>query len=149
MEREVEEEKTTDGGGRRPLLRPGPGVATVALALALVAAVYLYVADTYSSESCSLNSAGVLVCTTTHETLAEANGNGVLWLLLIPIVSTAALVGLTAVRGPKWLEWAISVALLAACLVTALTIGFMFLPAAGAGVVAVALDRRPAAQQPA
>jgi len=120
----------------------------VALALALVAAMYLFVADVYTTESCTTNSDGMLMCTTSSETLAEANGNDVLWLLLIPVISASALVLLTAVRAPRFLEWAVAVALFAACLIGGFGIGILFLPAAIAGIAAVSLDRRGAKQPP-
>jgi len=120
----------------------------VALALAVVAASYLLVANVYTTESCTTNSAGMLTCTTSHETFAEANGNDVLWLLLIPVTSAAALVLLTLVRGPRLLEWAIAVSLFAACLIGGFGIGILFLPAAIAGIAAVALDRRSTKQSP-
>ncbi|MEO8540708.1 MAG: hypothetical protein ABI577_13295 [bacterium] len=123
-------------------------LAGSAFLAAVVAALYLGLADTYSSESCSAAADGVTRCTQSGETLAEANGNGVLWLLLIPILMTTAVLVGAVLRAPGWLTWSISGLFASLCVVSALTIGGFFFPAAVLALAAAAAAGRAVRQTP-
>jgi hypothetical protein len=115
----------------------------MAVLLAAGGAGWLLVADFYTSLACTPAVGGGLNCVTSHQTLIEHEGPRVLWLLAVPIAVTGLVAALLWMTAWKPLEWSLAGLLLAACMLTGLTIGSFFLPAALCLLAAVALDRRP------
>lgn len=121
------------------------------LALTLAADAFLLLADTYSSESCSVSPDGTGYCFSSSSSLIQENGEWVLLLLAVPTV-LAGVVFLLSLsqsvsRTAKLLSRAAAVLFLAGCLVTGFSIGLFYLPAALACLLAVAFDRRVAARE--
>ncbi len=133
--------------------RSALGWSILALAAAVAAAVYLIVADTYSSQSCSAvpGGAGQTCVSAAGSTLIEENGRWVLWYLAVPIGCTVAVAAVIVSGLPAWPGWVVALFLLSASTFTALTIGAFFLPAALLALLAVALygrARRPQTEEP-
>lgn len=108
------------------------GMSVFALAAAVAGAAYLIFADSYSSESCSMTAGSdVMTCAVSDgSTLIEESGRWVLWLLAVPVVATAIVVAVIVGGLPAWPGWVVAVFLLCASILTSLTIGAFFLPAA-------------------
>ena len=112
-------------------------LAGLAFAAAVLEAVYLAFGATSTSVRC--DSTG---CVTSHSTLIEDNGVGVIALLVIPIIATSAAFTLMVRHGSRIAEWALALLLFAACVVSIFSVGFFFLPAAFLLIIAAASDRR-------
>jgi hypothetical protein len=123
------------------MMRTATLVGSLSVMAAIIGACYLIFADTYSSQSCSAvpGVAGQTCTSESGETLIEANGAWVLWLLAIPVAGTAALAATLVLPWPAGPTWVIGLFPIAASFITALTIGAFFLPAAILAVVAAAL----------
>lgn len=120
------------------------GISVLAVAAAVAAALYLTLADFYTSQSCSMTAGSDrVVCTVSDgSTLLEENGRRVLWLLAVPIVATAGVAAVIASGLPAWPGWIVALLLLSASIMTALTIGLFFLPAALLSLLAMVLYGR-------
>ena len=127
------------------------GAALAAHALAWVAAVFFAFAPTYSGESSTAVNRGAESVTETvryTQTMLEANGPGVIFLLLVPVLLTG--IALLAIRFANNSEekrraafiWVPTIALLGLCVLAAMSIGLFYLPAALALLTAAITDRR-------
>jgi uncharacterized BrkB/YihY/UPF0761 family membrane protein len=79
------------------------------------------------------------------ETLIGANGLGVVWLLVVPILLTGIVVWILYRAGVgnvwrKMLIWGVVVALFGFCVLTVLSTGLIYLPAALALLIAAVAD---------
>jgi hypothetical protein len=123
-------------------VRPPVLLATAAVLAALVAAVFLTFADTYSGQECQVSSQAALECREFSRTLAERNGNWVLALFVIPIALTAAGVYTVHQDLPRRLAWLLAWLLLAGCIIAIFSFGAFFLPAALLLLAAAAVSGR-------
>ena len=126
------------------------GAALTAHALAWIAAVFFAFAPTYSGESSTSVTRGAESVTETYrytQTMLEANGPGVIVLLLVPVLLTG--IALLAIRSandgqmtrPVFI-WGPAVALLILCVLGFWSIGLFYLPAALALLTAAIAHRR-------
>ncbi len=125
------------------------GAALAAHALAWVAAVFFAFAPTYSGESSTAVNRGAESVTETvryTQTMLEANGPGVIFLLLVPVLLTG--IALLAIRSANDGQmrraafiWVPTVALLGLCVLAVMSIGLFYLPAALALLTAAIADR--------
>jgi hypothetical protein len=117
-------------------------LAGLALAAAILAAGFLTFADTYSGQTCTATAGGDPVCASESSSLIEENGAWVLALLIVPIALSA--VGLLATLPrfdlPWFLGWTVSVSYALLCVISAASIGFLFMPSALLLLVATALN---------
>jgi hypothetical protein len=120
-------------------------IGALAFLLAVGASVFLVVGPTYTStsSSSSISSDGtetVGPVTTSHATLLEENGRGVLIPLAVPVVLAGAGAVLSLRR--RWWPAHLAVAgvLFAGCLLGAMTIGLFYIPAASALMLSAGLS---------
>ena len=118
--------------------RIAKGLAGVSLLLANAALLFLAFWP-YSYKGTAVSTDGGVV-DETSASLIEQNGMGVLVWLIIPVVLclVAFLVTLSRIRGGKVIMWAMAVLLLLFGLVSILSIGAFYLPAALALIIAAA-----------
>jgi hypothetical protein len=118
---------TTSGTGGRAQRRSDL-LAWLALGWVAVAVALMAVVPMGESSVSGIDSAGVAYERTSHETLLETNGAGVLVVLAVPVV----LVGLAVLGGRRRpsVRRAVGAVMLIGCLLGALSIGLFFLPAA-------------------
>lgn len=114
------------------------GLAGVSLLLTNAALLFLAFWP-YSYKGTAVSTDGGVV-DETSASLIEQNGMGVLVWLIIPVVLclVAFLVTLSRIRGGKVIMWAMAVLLLLFGLVSILSIGAFYLPAALALIIAAA-----------
>lgn len=122
-------------------------LAASGLLLSLLAAAYLALADTYSSQSCVSDGTSTVCTDKSSSTLIEENGAWVLLLLAVPICLAAAQLLLVIAHGPAVLKSLVAGVFLPACLIALFSLGVFFLPAALVSAVALLLDR-PCSSQP-
>ena len=128
--------------------RLAPRAALAGVVLCAAVWVAALVVPAYSSSSTrSVGTTGhgetIQVTSTSHETVVAANGAGVLLILAIPV--SIAIVGLLGARGvlPRGFLVAACVLLWIWTMISMLTVGIFYLPAAAALTVAlVASDPR-------
>jgi hypothetical protein len=120
-------------------------VGALAFLLAVGASVFFLVVPVYAgvSASSSISSDGTQTVgpvTTSHTTLLEENGRGVLIPLAVPVVLTG--VGALLSLRRRWLPGHLAVAcvLLAGCLLGAMTVGVFYAPGALALMVSAGLS---------
>ena len=118
--------------------RIAKGLAGVSLLLANAALLFLAFWP-YSYKGTAVSTDGGVV-DETSASLIEQNGMGVLVWLIIPVVLclVAFLVTLSRIRGGRVIMWAMAVLLLLFGLVSILSIGAFYLPAALALIIAAA-----------
>ncbi len=113
---------------RRPFA-PGVVAASCAVAWTLLALVVFAVAPMSSSETSSSSSDGTVTTNSEQSTLVESEGVGVLVVLLVPVAVSFAALAAVAFRM-RALTGGLAVVALGLCLVSMLSIGFFYLPAA-------------------
>ena len=119
-------------------LAPTVWVALAALLLAAAAGLWLaFYPSFYQGVSVTASSSGEAVRRTQASLLAE-NGMWALGLLAVPVALTGLGV-FGAARSFRFLLWSVAVVLLVFSVISAMTIGLLYLPAAIALLVAAAL----------
>ncbi|MCX6363670.1 MAG: hypothetical protein NTW58_05795 [Actinobacteria bacterium] len=121
--------------------RPAPTVwvALAALLLALAAGSWLaFSPGSYQVVSVTASSSGEVVQRSEQTSLLAENGMWALGLLAIPVVLTGLGV-FGAVRSHRFLLWSVAVVLLVFSVISGMTIGLFYLPAAITLLVAAAL----------
>jgi hypothetical protein len=109
--------------------RPELWAAVAALVLAAVPSLLLAFLPVYSSESATATSGGAVSTSSGRATLLDVNGPGVLVVLLVPVaLATLGLIG--SARRRRVLIWVAGGLLLGFALVSGLSIGLFYLPAA-------------------
>ncbi len=120
-------------------LAPAVWVALAALLLAVAAGLWLALyPGFYQGVSVTASSSGEVVQRSEQASLLAENGIWALGLLAVPLALTGLGV-LGAVRRFRFLLWSAAVVLLVCCVISAMTIGLFYLPAAIALLVAAAL----------
>jgi hypothetical protein len=128
-------------------LAPAVWVALAALLLAVAAGSWLALyPGFYQGVSVTASSSGDVVQRSEQTSFLAENGMWALGLLAVPLALTGLGV-FGAVRRFRFLLWGAAVVLLACCVVSAMTIGMFYLPAAIALLVAAALC--PSSRAPA
>jgi hypothetical protein len=124
---------------REGRLAPTVWVALAALLLALAAGSWLaFSPGLYQGVSVTASSSGEVVQRSEQTSLLAENGTWVLGLLAIPLALTGLGV-FGAVRSRRFLLWSAAVVLIVFSLISGMSIGLFYLPAAVALVVAAAL----------
>jgi hypothetical protein len=108
--------------------RRGDGLLLTAFALMVAASLYLLLAPTGTSESSTTTSDGTVVTETTHETLVESQGAGVVALLLIPPAIAAVPILAEQRRERPGVRIAVTTVMLVLCFLALLSIGIFYLP---------------------
>jgi len=125
-------------------LAPTVWVALAALLVAVAAGLWLaFYPGFYQGVSVTASSGGEVVQRTQASLLAE-NGMWALGLLAVPVALTGLGV-FGAARSFRFLLWSVAVVLLVFSVISAMTIGLFYLPAAIALLVAAALCNSPQA----
>ena len=125
--------------GRDGRLAATVWVALAALLLAVAAGLWLaFYPGFYQGVSVTASSSGEVVERSEQASLLAENGMWALGLLAVPIV-LAGLGVLGALRSHRFLLWSVAVVLLVFSVISAMTIGLFYLPAAIALLVAAAL----------
>ena len=120
-------------------LAPAVWVALAALLLALAAGSWLaFSPGFYHGVSVTASSSGAVVQRSEQASLLAENGMWALGLLAIP-VALAGLGVLGALRSHRFLLWSVAGVLLAFSIISGMTIGLFYLPAAIALLVAATL----------
>ena len=120
-------------------LAPTVWVALAALLLALAAGSWLaFSPGFYQGVSVTASSSGEVVQRSEQASLLAENGMWVLGLLAVPVALTGLGV-FGAARRFRFLLWSVAVVLLVFSVISAMTIGLFYLPAAIALLVAAAL----------
>ena len=120
-------------------LAPTVWVALAALLLALAAGSWLALyPGFYQGVSVTASSSGEVVQRSEQASLLAENGMWALGLLAIPVALTV-LGEFGALRGHRVLLWSVAVVLLGFSIISGMTIGMFYLPAAIALLVAAAL----------
>ena len=120
-------------------LAPAVWVALAALLLALAAGSWLaFYPGFYQGVSVTASSSGEVVQRSEQASLLAENGMWALGLLAIPVALTVLGV-FGAVRSYRFLLWSVAVVLLVFSIISGMTIGLFYLPAAIALLVAAAL----------
>ena len=123
-------------------------VALVALLLAAVAGAWLALSPGfYQGVSVTASPSGEVVERSERASLLAENGMWALGLLAVPVVLTGLWV-FGAARGFRILLWSVAVVLLVFSVISSMTIGLFYLPAAVALLVAAGLctSSRPASR---
>jgi hypothetical protein len=110
--------------------------AAASVVLAIAASTVWLVAPAYSSVTVRASATASARMTEVHRTLAAVNGWRVVWFLAIPVV--AAGLGLAVRR--RWALIPAATLLWLFVLATGFSIGLFYVPAAGAMIVAAALE---------
>jgi hypothetical protein len=103
----------------------------VALALSLLAVLYLLFFPTYSGVMSSQDSTGVVQTTTTSSTILEVNGWSALLPMLFPVVICAATLALRSTPGVRLARVIAAVLLMGFAIVAGFSIGLFYIPRPG------------------
>lgn len=120
-------------------LAPTVWVALAALLLAVAAGLWLaFYPGFYQGVSVTASSSGEVVQRSEQASLLAENGMWALGLLAVPVALTVLRV-FGAARTYRFLLWSVAVVLLVFSIISGMTIGLFYLPAAIALLVAAAL----------
>jgi hypothetical protein len=126
-------------GVRDGRLTPAVWVAFAALLLAVVAGLWLaFSPGFYQGVSVTASASGEVVRRSEQTSLLAVNGMWALGLLAVPVALTALGV-FGAARSYRFPLWSVAVVLLVFSIISSMTIGLFYLPAAIALLVAAAL----------
>ena len=117
-------------------MRPGTVAGAASLVLAAAASTVWLVVPAYTAVTVSASTTAPARTTEIHQTLLAVNGWRVTWFLAIPVVIAAFAV---AVRR-RWALIPAATLLWLFVLATGFSIGLLYLPAAGAMIVAAVLE---------
>ena len=122
-------------------MKPSTLFASLAIAAATGVTALLAVLPVYASQSCT-STGGETLCTSSSSTLLEETGPTLLLFLTIPVLITVlGLVG-TLVLWPLFVRWLNAGVFVFLCVLTGLSIGLLYFPAALLLLVSVALTDR-------